>query len=121
MKTLIKNGNIVFFDKIEKADVLIQDGVIAKIEPNIRDIADEVIDATGKCLIYKQIEDKVYKFEFSIMDDIIYPEYMGNIEDFEMEFPIPTMPNNIFNFEKFNIIKKENYYLLLIFKTRYII
>ncbi|MBR5145878.1 MAG: amidohydrolase family protein, partial [Clostridia bacterium] len=51
MKTLIKNGNIVFFDKIEKADVLIQDGVIAKIEPSIRDLADEVIDATGKCLI----------------------------------------------------------------------
>ena len=68
--------------------------------------------ATGKCLIYKQIEDKVYKFEFSIMDDIIYPEYMGNIEDFEMEFPIPTMPNNIFNFEKFNIIKKENCYII---------
>ncbi len=50
MKTLIKNGNIVFFDKIEKADVLIQDGVIAKIEPSIRDLADEVVDATDKCL-----------------------------------------------------------------------
>ncbi|MBQ9716251.1 MAG: dihydroorotase [Clostridia bacterium] len=50
MKTLIKNGNIVFFDKIEKADLLISDGIITKIEPNLRDFADEVVDATDKCI-----------------------------------------------------------------------
>lgn len=50
MKTLIKNGNIVYFDRIEKADLLINDGIIAKIADKIRDDADEVIDAEGKCL-----------------------------------------------------------------------
>jgi len=50
MKTLIKNGNVVFFDKIEKADIFVEDGIISQIAPTIREKADEVIDATGKCI-----------------------------------------------------------------------
>lgn len=50
MKTLIKNGNIVYFDKIERADLLIEDGKIASIGANIKDKADEVIDAKDKCV-----------------------------------------------------------------------
>jgi len=51
MKTLIKNGNVVYFDKVEKADILIEDGLIAKIDSFIQDSADEVIDASNKCVM----------------------------------------------------------------------
>ena len=50
MKTLIKNGNIVYFDKIERADLLIDGEVISAIGQNIKETADEVIDATDKCV-----------------------------------------------------------------------
>lgn len=43
---LIKNGKVVT-DSINKKDILIKDGVIAKIEDKITDKADEVIDAAG--------------------------------------------------------------------------
>ena len=50
MKTLIKNGNIVYFDKIERADLLIDGEVISAIGQNIKETADEVIDVTDKCV-----------------------------------------------------------------------
>ena len=40
MKTLIKNGNIVYFDKIERADLLIDGEVISAIGQNIKETAD---------------------------------------------------------------------------------
>ena len=50
MKTLIKGGRVIdpanSFDKV--ADVLIEDGKIAKVAGNIKSVADEVIDAEGK-------------------------------------------------------------------------
>lgn len=50
MKTLIKGGRVIdpanSFDKV--ADVLIEDGKIAKVAGNIKSAADEVIDAEGK-------------------------------------------------------------------------
>ena len=43
---IIKNCNIVYFDRIEKGSVLIEDGKIKEINPNnIND--SEVIDAEG--------------------------------------------------------------------------
>ena len=51
MKTLIKNGNVVYFDKVEKADVLIEDGLVSKIDDSIKDDVDEVIDASNRCVM----------------------------------------------------------------------
>ncbi len=50
MKLLIKNGMIVdpANKREEKADLLIEDGKISKIEKSISDKADEVIDASGR-------------------------------------------------------------------------
>ena len=50
MKTLIKGGRVIdpanSFDKV--ADVLIEDGKIAKVAGNIKSAADTVIEAEGK-------------------------------------------------------------------------
>ena len=48
MLTLIKNGNVVTFDKVEKADILIENDVIKQIGKDINAKADKVIDASGK-------------------------------------------------------------------------
>ena len=49
MKLLIKNGTVVNpgDKKITKADVLVTDGVISKIAPELKDAADETYDAKG--------------------------------------------------------------------------
>jgi dihydropyrimidinase len=45
MTTVIKNGTIVTADRTYKADVLIENGRIAQIGPNLK--GDETLDATG--------------------------------------------------------------------------
>lgn len=50
MKKLIKNGTVVSGAGSRKADVLIEDGVIARVEENIEAADAEVIDASGKLL-----------------------------------------------------------------------
>ena len=58
---LIKNPTIVNEDKIFVADVLIQDGYIAKISPNIAVSHDvKVIDAEGLHLFPGMIDDQVH-------------------------------------------------------------
>lgn len=49
MKTLIKGGNVVLKDRIEKCDVLIEDGIITGIGSGLE--GDEVISASGKTVI----------------------------------------------------------------------
>ncbi len=61
MKTLILNALIVNENKIQESDVLISDGHIAKIGPNLQHLpADKVIDATGLHLIPGIIDDQVH-------------------------------------------------------------
>jgi len=45
MSTVIKNGTIVTADLTYRADVLVENGVIAEIGPNLK--GDEELDATG--------------------------------------------------------------------------
>ena len=49
MKLLIKNGTVINpgNKKITKADVLVTDGVISKVAPDLKDAADETYDAKG--------------------------------------------------------------------------
>lgn len=49
MKTLIQGGNVVLKDRIEKCDVLIEDGIITGIGSGLE--GDEVIPASGKTVI----------------------------------------------------------------------
>ncbi|MGB4446702.1 MAG: dihydroorotase [Cloacibacterium sp.] len=61
MKTLIKNAQIVNEGKIFKADVLIENDLIAKISSTIsEENADTIINAEGKFLIPGVIDDQVH-------------------------------------------------------------
>lgn len=61
MKTLIKNAQIVNEGKIFKADVLIENDLIAKISSTIsEENVDKIIDAEGKFLIPGVIDDQVH-------------------------------------------------------------
>ena len=52
MKTLIQGGEVVLLNGVEKLDVLIEDGKIAKLAKNIKSAPDyRVIDASGKTVI----------------------------------------------------------------------
>jgi len=61
MKTLIKNAQIVNEGKIFKANVLIENDLIAKISSTIpEENLDKIIDAEGKILIPGVIDDQVH-------------------------------------------------------------
>ena len=61
MKTLIKNAQIVNEGKIFKADVLIENDLIAKISENIsEENVDKIIDAENSFLIPGVIDDQVH-------------------------------------------------------------
>ena len=61
MKTLIKNAQIVNEGKIFKADVLIENDLIAIISSTIsEENIDKIIDAEGKFLIPGVIDDQVH-------------------------------------------------------------
>lgn len=51
MKTLIKNGILADEQKMQKADILIENGKILRIAANIYDPDAEVIDADGKFIL----------------------------------------------------------------------
>ncbi len=59
MKTLIKGGEVVFPDRIARADVLFEDGIIIDVDAKDA-VADEVIDATGLYLLPGAIDDQVH-------------------------------------------------------------
>ena len=53
MKTLLKNGTLIDYktNTFEKYDILIQDEKIEKIEKNIQEDADKIIDCTNLNII----------------------------------------------------------------------
>ncbi len=60
MKILIKKAQIVNEGKIVESDILIENDLISKIEPNISEEADQIIDASGKYLLPGIIDDQVH-------------------------------------------------------------
>ena len=60
MKILIKNAQIVNEGKIIQSDILIENDLISKIERQISDEADQIIDASGKYLLPGIIDDQVH-------------------------------------------------------------
>ena len=58
MKTLLKNGTLIDYktNTFEKLDVLIQDEKITKIEKNITEEADKIIDCTNLNIIPGMID-----------------------------------------------------------------
>ena len=58
--TLIRNANLINEGQIIQADLLIKEGVIAKIATSIDEQADHVIDAKGKYLMPGVIDDQVH-------------------------------------------------------------
>ena len=60
MKILIKNAQIVNEGKIIQSDILIENNLISKIQPNISEEANQIIDASGKYLLPGVIDDQVH-------------------------------------------------------------
>ncbi len=60
MKILIKNAQIVNEGKIIQSDILIENDLISKIDSNINEEADQIIDASGKYLLPGIIDDQVH-------------------------------------------------------------
>ena len=60
MKILIKNAQIVNEGKIIQSDILIENDLISKIQPNISEEANQIIDASGKYLLPGVIDDQVH-------------------------------------------------------------
>lgn len=59
-KTVIKNGIIINEGKEFVSDILIEDDLIAKIENNISEQVDDVVDAEGAWVIPGIIDDQVH-------------------------------------------------------------
>ena len=106
---LIKNGKALLFQNediiIENKDILIEDGKIVKIEKNIQDDADKVIDAqnhivmpglinthahipmsifretTEGCKLYEWLNDKIWPIEDKLTrEDIYWASMLSYIE-----------------------------------------
>lgn len=60
MKKLLKNAQVINEGKIFKADVLIQDNRIVKIQANINHDSAEVFDLSGKYIMPGVIDDQVH-------------------------------------------------------------
>lgn len=60
MKILIKNATIVNENQIFESDLLIENEIISKIDFNITDSADQIIDANGQYLLPGVIDDQVH-------------------------------------------------------------
>jgi len=60
MKILIKNAQIVNEGKIIKSDILIENDLISKIDSQISEDADQIIDAEGRYLLPGVIDDQVH-------------------------------------------------------------
>ena len=60
MKILIKNAQIVNEGKIIQSDILIENDLISKIQLNISEEANQIIDASGKYLLPGVIDDQVH-------------------------------------------------------------
>lgn len=60
MKTLIKNVKIVNEGKIVEGDILIENDLISKIDSQISEEADQIINGKGKYLLPGVIDDQVH-------------------------------------------------------------
>ena len=60
MKILIKNVKIVNEGKIVEGDILIENDLISKIDTQISEEADQIIDGSGKYLLPGVIDDQVH-------------------------------------------------------------
>ncbi len=71
-KLLIKGGEVVFPDRVEKADILIENGKIAEIGNDLRADSAEKIDAKGKTVFPGLIDMHVHLREpgFEYKEDI---------------------------------------------------
>lgn len=71
-KLLIKGGEVVFPDRVEKADLLIENGKIAEIGNDLRAASAEKIDAKGKTVFPGLIDMHVHLREpgFEYKEDI---------------------------------------------------
>lgn len=71
-KLLIKNGTVVFSGKIEKTDILVEDGFIKKIGANLKAEGAEIIDAAGKHIFHGLIDIHTHLREpgFEYKEDI---------------------------------------------------
>ena len=69
---LICGGDVVFADRVEKADILVAGGKIAKIGKNLRAEGAEKIDAKGKTVFPGLIDMHVHLREpgFEYKEDI---------------------------------------------------
>lgn len=65
MRTLIQNGTIVRSSGAEQADILIENGFIKQIAPDISDTADEIIDARGR-LVFAGFIDTHTHFDLDL-------------------------------------------------------
>ncbi len=65
MQILIKNGTVVRSTGRKRADVLVKDGKIAKIAPNLDVTADRVIDA-AECYLFAGFIDTHTHFELNL-------------------------------------------------------
>ena len=59
-RVLIKNVNIVNENRVFESDVLLQDDLIVRIDPEISDSDAKVIDAAGRFLLPGLIDDQVH-------------------------------------------------------------
>lgn len=57
---IISNGNVVFRDNVKRADLAIQNGKIADIAQEIKETADQVIDAAGQYVMPGMIDTHVH-------------------------------------------------------------
>jgi dihydroorotase len=94
---LIKNGRLVNEGKIWESDILIKDGLINKIETEIKaDLADTIIDANGKLVIPGVIDDQVHFREPGLTQKAnIYTEAKAAVAGGTTSFM--EMPNTIPN------------------------
>ena len=114
MKTLIKNGTVVNENKICQLDILIEGEYISKIEKNITDKADKIIDAKGLYVLPGIIDDQVHFREPGLTHKAdIYSEskaaIAGGITSF-MEMPNTNPPATTLELleNKFSIAKERS-------------
>ena len=65
MRTIIRNGTVVNADAAIRADVLIGDGRILRVAPDIREVADETTDAAG-CYVLPGLIDTHTHFDLDL-------------------------------------------------------
>ncbi len=60
MKTLIKNGTVITAEMTRKADLLVEDEIIRRIDQNINDPEAEIVDASGLWVLPGGVDPHVH-------------------------------------------------------------